>query len=703
MDENDKDEIINEPMIESSQYFEVEKNETSKQTSEEQTANNNNNDDEPNSDKAINFIENVVNENEFMCFKRKFIEENANAFLQSRNEDINLRFDLDETNVQYISSRITSVFSLSKSPIQVLNELFSDRSKVKIVDKGSYGPPHDPLHITCVSIYGVGDFLGRAKTKQESKQLAAKLAFEFINQLHISYVNSGFNTKVSKNKKSRSSKTTCFKPNSSTSPEFNQNCLPEIDDYSLSSNSQIDVHIPIREVEKISLSQNSNLDHPKILDQAISKAIYDAIMLKANVFSPESVDEFIKNSGENPSKYNSMDLWRYREISGFVLISDLDNSVQVLSLGTGTKCIGSEFLSMDGNVVHDCHAEILARRGLLCVLYDQMQALLDNDLIDKPEFILEPRDGGNGFRLKKHLKLHLYISSPPCGDARLFNFGDTTCKSSPNRFVKGLLRVKVEKGQGTIPMPINYISTWDGILSSMQRVTFMSCSDKITLWNVVGVQGALLSFFIEPIYIESLVTSKLFQPKHLFRALHGRVIQSEINPLLGENSMFHVNEHKIGFFNQEVDNSKLHPINPIHSHNWFLTLNDDSQTIEILLSESGVNMLNNSSSRLCKKSLLKRFNRFITSQSSIPSIIPYNVESFDFELVYGQNTTKDLDEGTRLMLNNLKHTYAGLKNASCQYKLAKIALFKTMKKCGLGSWIKSPVDVDLFHNQFINN
>ena len=114
-------------------------------------------------------------------------------------------------------------------------------------------------------------------------------------------------------------------------------------------------------------------------------------------------------------------------------------------------------------------------------------------------------------------------------------------------------------------------------------------------------------------------------------------------------------------------------------------------------------MLNNSSSRLCKKSLLKRFNRFITSQSSIPSIIPYNVESFDFELVYGQNTTKDLDEGTRLMLNNLKHTYAGLKNASCQYKLAKIALFKTMKKCGLGSWIKSPVDVDLFHNQFINN
>ena len=33
----------------------------------------------------------------------------------------------------------------------------------------------------------------------------------------------------------------------------------------------------------------------------------------------------------------------------------------------------------------------------------------------------------------------------------------------------------------------------------------MSCSDKIAMWSLVGLQGALLSEFMQPIYLDQLV------------------------------------------------------------------------------------------------------------------------------------------------------------------------------------------------------
>lgn len=208
--------------------------------------------------------------------------------------------------------------------------------------------------------------------------------------------------------------------------------------------------------------------------------------MQAHLELADHIHGLIFNKFNELTAHGNSQYSRRKVLAGIVMTVNGDYSKsQVISVTTGTKCINGEYMSDQGLALNDCHAEILSRRCLMKFLYSQLKLHLGNR---SDHSIFEQYEGGGGFRLKDGYSFHLYISTSPCGDARIFSphekgpaednkngLGD----KHPNRKTRGQLRTKIESGEGTIPVksaPI--IQTWDGVMEG-ERLLTMSCSDKI--------------------------------------------------------------------------------------------------------------------------------------------------------------------------------------------------------------------------------
>ena len=214
-----------------------------------------------------------------------------------------------------------------------------------------------------------------------------------------------------------------------------------------------------------------------------------------------------------------------RKVVACIIMKTYEESGRAVCLATGNRCITGDRISLEEKAINDSHAEILSRRAFIRFLYSEIEKFYDGEasIFDK---------GGMGGRLqlKDGVEFHLYISTAPCGDGALFspreginvnpNAATAPRDHSPTFSSKqqGLLRTKVEDGEGTIPVdPSEGPQTWD-VICMGKRLRTMSCSDKVCRWNVLGMQGALLSHLIEPIYLESLTLGYLYDHDHLSRS-----------------------------------------------------------------------------------------------------------------------------------------------------------------------------------------
>uniref|UniRef100_T1J5P4 Double-stranded RNA-specific adenosine deaminase n=1 Tax=Strigamia maritima TaxID=126957 RepID=T1J5P4_STRMM len=359
-----------------------------------------------------------------------------------------------------------------------------------------------------------------------------------------------------------------------------------------------------------------------------------------------------------------------RKVLAAMVMKQGDEAGTVISMGTGNRCISGERLSQEGLVVNDSHAEIVTRRGFLRFLYKQ---LIEYDENESSRTIFEPSENRK-FRVKPDVTFHLYISTAPCGDGALFSKTDTRVSENSGDDIddhhptfstdlQGLLRTKMEGGEGTIPIEPDFTTqTWDGIMRGDQRLRTMSCSDKIARWNVLGLQGALLSHFVDPIYLTSITLgSYLYDHGHLSRAVCCRLSgEPELDTLLPPGyRLNHPQLGRVSIYDPPRETEKTKP----HSLSWCL----GDQRLEMTDGTKGqcvMRVEQKSQSQVCKSALFASFKEACIKHQR------------DDLMAYSN--------------------YYLVKTAACEFQKAKKVLLERFRAKGRGTWIAKPMEEKIF-------
>ncbi|KAH6888087.1 adenosine deaminase/editase [Thelonectria olida] len=233
---------------------------------------------------------------------------------------------------------------------------------------------------------------------------------------------------------------------------------------------------------------------------------------RSNLVARAVLEQFQKLPAKRKPLLRDNGLQEWVPLSG--IVAERNGTLTCLALATGMKCLpASKIAESNGVGVHDWHAEILAIRTFNRFLLEECRKLLgdgaESDILRKSRASTSG-DGPKPFEIRDDVKLHMYCSEAPCGDASMeltmaaqedaSPWQTPTSVSSDTEIKNGMLPgrayfdqlgiVRRKPARGDAPPTMS-----------------KSCSDKIALKQCTSLLSSLTSIFIDPenAYIHSLI------------------------------------------------------------------------------------------------------------------------------------------------------------------------------------------------------